>query len=82
MMTVIRTQASPHAFVRLITVHIFTGTLDWYAGACENLPQQLSVYRVIRFSRSKGETCTGGISSRPSFLQSAPDEEYVDCRPE
>ena len=46
MLVVIRTHVSPDPVVELADNLAY---LRWYAEACENYPQQLSVDRVIRF---------------------------------
>ena len=43
---VIRTHANPHAFVEMANI---CEHLGWHTRACEYLPQQLSVDRVVRF---------------------------------
>ena len=58
-LAVIRARASPHAFVETAEN---CKHLGWYDKACEHLPQQLSVDRVVRFLQIQLSTRTGGFS--------------------
>ena len=62
---VIRTHVNPHV---LLEIADDCNNLGWDARECEYcLPQQLSVYRVIRFLQIDESTCTMAVSlCRPS----------------
>ena len=53
--------------------------LRLYAEACEYLPQQLSVDRVVRLLRIDEALVHGNFPLLSEFLQSAHDEQHVDC---
>ena len=53
--------------------------LGWYAEACEYLPQQFSIYRIVRFLQIDEPHVQGNFPLSSEFLQSAHDEQHVDC---
>ena len=76
MLVVIRTHVSPDPVVELADNLAY---LRWYAEACENYPQQLSVDRVIRFLQIDEAHVQRNFPLSSEFLQTMHDEQHVDC---
>ena len=71
----ISTHASPHA---IMEISDNCQHLGWYARACEYLPQQLSVDRVVRFMETDEAHVQGIFSLTFVLLQPAHDEQPIN----